>query len=113
MAFSCPFPALILPLSCCFPALFPSFSCPLSCPLLAFILIRVLLDLCGHTELVICPSGNLDYNAVWPSGITAGTYVQGAYCTPGWTGSIGRQCQANGQWATTVTGGCTRTFVPL
>ena len=61
-----------------------------------------------HAELV-CPSNNVDYNAIWPAGVTAGTLVQGAYCAPGWTGIIGRQCQLNGQWASAATGGCTRT----
>ena len=58
---------------------------------------------------LFCPSGNVDYNANWPSGVPAGTYTSGAYCKPGWTGSIGRQCQLSGQWAVTATGGCTRT----
>jgi hypothetical protein len=60
---------------------------------------------------LICPSGNVDYNANWPSNVGAGTFVQGAFCAPGWTGAIGRQCQLNGQWAISATGGCTRTRI--
>ena len=59
------------------------------------------------TELT-CPSQNRDYNALWPSGVPAGTFVSGGYCAAGWTGTIGRQCQMNGQWAPTAVGGCTR-----
>jgi hypothetical protein len=66
----------------------------------------------GWTEL-FCPSGNTEYNALWPSNVTAGTLVQGAYCAPGWTGSIGRQCQLSGQWAPNAVGGCTRTWPPM
>jgi hypothetical protein len=60
-----------------------------------------------------CPSGNVDYNAVWPSNVVAGTLVSGSYCKPGWTGTISRQCQLNGQWAASATGGCSRTLLSL
>ena len=58
---------------------------------------------------LMCPAGNVDYNANWPSGIPAGTTASGAFCQPGWTGSISRQCLITGQWAATAVGGCTRT----
>ena len=60
----------------------------------------------GRTAL-FCPS-NVYHNAEWPSDMPAGTYVEGDYCRPGWSGVIGRECQANGQWSLTTTGECTR-----
>jgi hypothetical protein len=67
-------------------------------------------DTTGGCDELICPSGNIEYNAVWPSGVSAGTLVSGAYCAPGWSGSIARQCQLDGQWAPSATGGCVQVF---
>ena len=64
----------------------------------------------GTCNQLFCPSGNVDFNAQWPSGVPAGTYVDGAFCPPGWSGSIGRQCQMNGQWSSSATGGCVQVF---
>jgi hypothetical protein len=66
--------------------------------------------LCGDcmAALVTCPFGNTDYNAIWPSGVLANSFIEGSYCKPGWTGNVGRQCLQNGQWANSLTGSCTR-----
>ena len=36
--------------------------------------------------------------------------MSGAYCTAGWSGTIGRQCNYDGTWSSTAVGGCSRTF---
>ena len=59
---------------------------------------------------LLCPDGNTDFNANWPASTSAGTYVSGAYCTAGWSGTIGRQCNYDGTWSTTAVGGCSRKF---
>ena len=61
------------------------------------------------TPELSCPNGNLDYNAAWPDNVAAGSFVQGSFCKPGFSGLIGRECLYTGQWAATATGGCTRT----
>lgn len=66
----------------------------------------------GGGTALFCPS-NVYHNAEWPSGVPAGTYVEGDYCRPGWSGIIGRECQANGQWSLTTTGECTRTLLSV
>ena len=72
---------------------------------------RLSVLLLSYSTELFCPNGNVDFNAQWPSDVPAGTYVDGAFCPPGWTGSIGRQCQLNGQWAASATGGCVRTYL--
>ena len=64
----------------------------------------------GTCNQLFCPSDNTDFNAIWPASTPAGQYAEGAFCPSGWTGIIGRQCQFNGQWATSATGGCTQVF---
>ena len=70
---------------------------------------HVLLALSPFKPELFCASGNVEYNAVWPSSIAACTTVTGSYCAAGWTGTIGRTCKCTGQWSTSATGGCTRT----
>ena len=68
-------------------------------------------DACLYTGAeLFCPSNNIYRNAEWPSNVPAGTFVEGDFCKPGWSGIIGRECQANGQWSLTTTGECTRTL---
>jgi hypothetical protein len=64
----------------------------------------------GTCVQLFCASNNTEYNAVWPSNVAAGTLVTGDYCKPGWTGTISRQCQLNGEWAPNAVGGCTQIF---
>jgi len=55
---------------------------------------------------LFCPSDNVDHNAVWPANVIAGTRIEGRFCKPGWSGIVGRDCLANGQWSFNVTGDC-------
>ena len=66
----------------------------------------------SDTTELFCPNGVVQFGAIWPNSTSAGQTVQGAFCLPGWSGFVSRQCNYDGTWSPTVLGSCTRTSAP-